>query len=544
MKPASENISWKLRAFETALIFGVYFVVAGGEPPGESESHYLAKAKHYWNPEWCRDDLFLNSADAHAVFYWTLGWLTLFFSLPASAWIGRCFVWLLQAWAWQRLSWAILPRRGIAVATAAVYLALVAHGHMAREWAVGGLEAKGLAYALVWLGLEALVRQRWQQVFPLLGASAAFHVVVGGWAVVAAAVAWLILRVAERRDDRPPGLRALAPGVLLGFVLSLPGLAPGLLLNRNLPSGVIDEGHLAYVYARLSHHTVVHRFPASYLVRHGLLVAAAVLLGVATWQIPRLRRVFAFTIGALLIAALGIAIDWSLRNSPPEWSARLLRFYWYRLSDASVPLVVTFSLAAYALAWRSAAERMPRLLGNVLLIALVIAGFIFMSTAPGDRSERRIPTSQRVLRLRGNEPFTLEQRHFQWVDCCQWIRENTDPHASFITPRYQQSFKWYAHRAEVVNWKDAPQDSGSLVAWLRRYEDVYPDPAGRTVMYGPEIDPQLPQEQRLRELGAKYNAEYVVIDRFLDPLPNLRQVYPTGDLQNESFAVFALDGER
>ncbi|MGE3777249.1 MAG: hypothetical protein AB7F89_08700, partial [Pirellulaceae bacterium] len=61
---------------EWCLIFALLFVVGGTLPPDVNESHYLAKAKHYWNPDWCPGDPFLESADAHLAFYWLIGWLT------------------------------------------------------------------------------------------------------------------------------------------------------------------------------------------------------------------------------------------------------------------------------------------------------------------------------------------------------------------------------------------------------------------------------------------------------------------------------------
>src|SRR3954468_9884001 len=99
-----------LRFAEIALIFLLFFLFAGGEPPGINESHYLCKAKHYWNPQWCRNDFFLQSADPHATFYWTFGWLTKYFSLGNATWIARAMVWLLQAWSWRRLSAAFIPQ--------------------------------------------------------------------------------------------------------------------------------------------------------------------------------------------------------------------------------------------------------------------------------------------------------------------------------------------------------------------------------------------------------------------------------------------------
>ena len=114
---------------EVLLIFVLFFVLAGGAAPDVNEAHYLSKAKHYWNPDWCRGDLFLQSADAHLVFYWTIGWLTRFLSLDAVAWIGRCSTWLLLAWSWRRLSVAVVPDRLWSLLTAALFAMLLRCSH-------------------------------------------------------------------------------------------------------------------------------------------------------------------------------------------------------------------------------------------------------------------------------------------------------------------------------------------------------------------------------------------------------------------------------
>lgn len=541
--------AWR-RCAETALLFLLFFLFAGSEPPGVNESHYLCKAKHYWNPDWCRDDLFLNSADAHAVFYWTFGWLTLFASLPTTAWIGRAVVWLLQAWAWRRLSWSIVPRPWFSLLSAAVFLALIKHGHMAGEWVVGDVEAKGIAYVLVFLGLEALVRGRWHWTFPLFGAAAAFHVIVGGWAVVAGGVAWLLLR------NSAPKLVSLAPSLLLGFLLSLPGLLPCLLLDRGAPPEVVEQGNVVYVYARLNHHLVVHRFAPEYLVRFACLAAATGALAFYLRNVPRLKPLFAFTTAAVLIAVVGVVIDQSLVYASPEWPARLLRYYWYRLSDSTVPLTAALSLCWLAAGFRiptpgqtapaakdSYALEKPPNNGAApwqswLACALIALGAWNIVDTRLERAALGVPPSAKAL---GNPQavVSLAQRHHDWMACCNWIRRHTDSHASFLTPRGQQTFKWYAHRAEVVSWKDAPQDAASLVAWLKRYEDVHPHPSGTPIMFGPEIDPQLPPDERLPLLAKKYNAQYVVVDRLNGQQPMaLARVYPVGDQFNLSFAVY------
>ena len=79
----------KGRWLECALAAACLMLLTGGPAPGVNEAHYLVQARHYWNPGWCGGDFFLQSQDAHHVFFWTIGWLTQWLSLPAVAWVGR-----------------------------------------------------------------------------------------------------------------------------------------------------------------------------------------------------------------------------------------------------------------------------------------------------------------------------------------------------------------------------------------------------------------------------------------------------------------------
>ena len=127
---------------EVAMIVVVFFVYAGWPAPDVNEAHYLSKAKHYWDPSWCAGDFFLESSDAHSVFYWSFGWLTLLFSLPTVAWIGRLVTWTLLAIGWYRLLRAIMPQRGAALLSAAISVCLIHRCHMAGEWLIDGVKAK------------------------------------------------------------------------------------------------------------------------------------------------------------------------------------------------------------------------------------------------------------------------------------------------------------------------------------------------------------------------------------------------------------------
>src|SRR2546423_1926402 len=79
---------------------------------------------------------------------------------------------------------------------------------LAGEWIVGGVEAKGFAYVLVFLALEAIAKNQWRATLLLAGAAGAFHVLVGGWTAVAIGLAWLI------SGKERPAIASLVPAAI------------------------------------------------------------------------------------------------------------------------------------------------------------------------------------------------------------------------------------------------------------------------------------------------------------------------------------------
>ncbi len=86
---------------KVALLVLLFFVYAGDRPPMVNESHYLVKAKNFWDPQWCASDMLASSSKAHVTFYVVFGWLTKFVSLEATAWIGRLVGWTMLAFGLQ-----------------------------------------------------------------------------------------------------------------------------------------------------------------------------------------------------------------------------------------------------------------------------------------------------------------------------------------------------------------------------------------------------------------------------------------------------------
>jgi hypothetical protein len=547
---AAPSGSFRWAAFEILWIFLIFFLVAGGQPPDVGEAHYLAKAKHYWNPAWCAGDLFLESRDAHWTFYWAFGWVTRFVSLPASAWIGRVVIWGLLAWSWQRLSWAVVPRPLWSLLSAGLMLLFLRNFHLAGEWIVGGVEAKGFAYPLVFLALEAIVRGRWRAALLLAGGAGAFHVLVGGWTVVAIGIAWLLA------GKHRPGVLSLLPAALGGFALSLPGLIPAIALNWGVENEVARElSAKIYVFERLAHHLVFHRFPIVNQVRFGLLLAAWLPLA---WSLRRnsgIWRLQLVVAGALAIALAGVLIDQAAviemnlsGKSPDEFQrgiAGLMRYYWFRLSDALLPVGVSLGIVWWLARWQKARPN----LGSWLLIAAILLAAANVADVGYWRSRlplpgailqpRPTPDSDAAWWLSDNTAakpaaVTAEQWAADWKAVCVWIEENTPKDAKFITPREQQTFKWYAGRAEIANWKDVPQDAVSLLEWKSRINALYP-----STRQHHRLDLAAFTDQELLILARYYEADFLVIDRTRSPRAiGLPRVYPLIREDNPSFSVY------
>ena len=132
---------------------------------------------------------------------------------------------------------------------------------------------------------------------------------------------------------------------------------------------------------------------------------------------------------------------------------------------------------------------------------------------------------------RGNEARARHQ-YLAWRDVCAWIDRHTDPGDVFLTPRGQQTFKWYAGRAEVACWKDIPQDPLSVVRWWELMEAIFP-PAVHEAGLGAWSD------ERLRELAREHEVDYILVDRRRTGRRlRLQRVYPEPGHANVFYELY------
>ena len=543
-----------------ALETGLLALVMGGlvwvAAPDVNEAHYLVKARHFWDRSFCPTDIFTNSHETHWAFYITHGWLFPLLGYELGTWIGRLASWLVIAWGIVVLSRVFWNGMGIAILVGGLTVMLNESLNLAGEWFVGGVEGKCYAYGFGFAAIAFWFRGRFPLTWILLGLACAFHIVVGIWLTSAMVFAWWVDRWLPAPPDTEecspvssrPFLRWF-PAACLGLLFFTVGFWPAIMQNADASREVIVQAAKAQSLWRLAHHQLATEFHRWFLFLP--LVVIWLFLARSNWQSRNhhLTRFNLVVLGSLLIALGGLVLSLlaSFSNGPAsDLSALLLTLYWFRLADVLIPLgcVINAGIFFSALPKEMGAGRFA-----VALATVGCLGGMAWNLYQGQWDVRSGSARQTVMLPQ--DP-AKQQREMEaeknWIRTCLWIRANTSPDAIFITPLNQQTFKWYAHRAEVASRKDMPQNATSILPWLKRLNVLF--------SIGPEIEnsmelsmqDQVAWEYRplLFDGELPFSADYVVleqrwVDEFLryQPLPeNLKQVYPERGERKSTFAVF------
>jgi hypothetical protein len=209
-----------------------------------------------------------------------------------------------------------------------------------------------------------------------------------------------------------------------------------------------------------------------------------------------------------------------------DLAAAWLRYYWFRLNDAMLPVGAALALVGLIASWRASR---PRLADWATAAAVGLAGVSLAMDNLEHRADLRPGADRQSLPTWDDNARATRDAFEEWRRVCGWIADNTASDARFLTPRAQQTFKWYAERSEVCSWKDVPQDAVALVAWWQRQDEIYPRAvlAAGLAAHG---------EERLLELAEKYGAQYILVDRYLRPRRLLLpRVYPDRFSDREAF---------
>lgn len=334
----------------------------------------------------------------------------------------------------------------------------------AGEWLLVAAEPKGAAWVLGLAGIVAWLRRRDAWAWGLLGAAASFHVLVGGGLALGVGVATLWQREAPR-------LRWMSVAALTG--------APALLALARTPLGGDPAVFETYVQARMAHHLLPDHWQAGWPLR---LVGALVGIAVAWRWRPDTRPLLRVALGTTPLALVGLGLWLAGRVD-------LLRFFWFRVPDALLPLAAVVGLAALGGRW-------PRLGWAVGVVGVLAVG---------------LPT-----RARGPTPMH------------DALAEHVAPDERVFADPTDATLTLHSGRARVVSWKQVPHDGAQLAVWLERMEAATggPLPVGGLAARAEvrERWAALPWAERVA-VAERYGAQWVVAP--LDALPG--GVAPTAE---------------
>ncbi len=481
---------------EVAILFAVICLFAAEPVPGINESHYLPKAKHLFDSTFCPGDVFIESHDSHGMAAAVAGALAQFLPLSAVAWIGRALCWISLAFAWQQLRTALKMSWITGAAALASWYLAIDYGNWAGEWAIGGFEGKALAYVCIIVAFSRLFQGNWPKVWLWLGLAVAWHPLAGGWAGLTVGLAWLAMPQLLQRA------KSQSLWLALGTVFGLVGVVPAA-LGLNSPNEL--NGLVAsqiHAYYRLAHHLSPRMFAFDRHVAGAVTLAllAAVTALYLRYALTKRDRewlrsdsiawILTIAWNAILLSLVGVAIDQIYSRSQPVFASQFLRFYWFRWFDVIVPLAWTLTfwrLCELYVGEGSPIGRLPKRdrspeqivspnssNSNALWVGragqcLGAGVLIYLTTLHTQATfARKHPAADDMLM---KAPVIREietDRYVDWLATCEWVRQNTPTDSLWFTPEYQQTFKWYAGRAEVVCWKDVPQDNASVRAWYQR----------------------------------------------------------------------------
>lgn len=418
-----------------------------------NEIDVLPLAKQFADPTWIPKDWYLNQAPGYRLLFATLfGHMIVTWGFLATSILGRLLCYSLVACGLVLIGRSLGLIFPLLLAAVGLFLTVnPEQGIAAREWLVGGLEAKAVAYGLVLLSIAYLLRYQYAIVALLLGLATSFHVLVGGWAALIIAGQVILQR---RISIREPGrLFRLGLIYLLFSGFAIPPVIQQLFSSS--PATEISPSFI-YVFIRLPHHLYPPVWePIVWVHLVGCLSCLLLSMRLLKWKQkdwsePHYQAqvdLFQLTLLSLVPFAIGLVI------SPFDQQGSWLQFYPFRVGDVLLPLNTLLLLACVV----------QSMVPQQRLIRIACISWIAIACV------LHIPNFQnQIVELR-----QLPNQEPAFIALCDWIKARTPADAIIISPPVEfAEFSWLTERATIAKYKLLPQTKTYIVEWYERLADL------------------------------------------------------------------------
>ncbi|MBW4518537.1 MAG: hypothetical protein KME16_02225 [Scytolyngbya sp. HA4215-MV1] len=441
------------------LLFSFYRLFHDNMGTGnQNEGDVLPLARHFVDPSWIAGDWYLNQPAGYRFLFQAIaGKLILGIGFFATSIVGRLLGYSLIAWGMTRISQRLGLRLPTLLLSVCVWLFICGQRLVAREWMIGGFEAKVLAYGCIVLAISFFLENRDRWTAALLGCATSFHVLVGGWSFLAIVGCWG-LRWKARSIPLSEGAKILA---LYGITASFGIQAVLTQLFTPAPPSLLSPSYI-YVFLRLPHHLNPQSW--GYQWRIWFMLYLLLLLG-RVWQLrstdPAVlgeefnsaqQRLAEFAAMSVVPFLLGVAI------APFDAQGSLLQYYPFRLADVILPMSTCLLMGC---GLQQAFVKRPRnwTIACILIVSLIgsfsfstfqkqLTGFLQFSGA-----EQRISPEEKQLYA--------------------WIRTHTPKDAVLVSPPADMyGLTWMAERPTIAKYKFLPQGKAGILTWYERLSDL------------------------------------------------------------------------
>lgn len=343
---------------------------------------------------------------------------------------------------------------------------------VANEWFTGGLEAKSVAYGIVFMGIALAFRRKYYLASLLFGLATSFHVLAGGYAAITFFL-FVLLRARSFLADIRTAVSLLGL-YILGSVFAIPAVVKQLLSSSvSSSSGEDFSASSIYVFTRLPHHLNPAAWPSHWpfnlFIYLFVLIASVKFIDTIQFRNSPLFSsgkspesnafstdsvfdLFYFTLLSLIPFAIGISL------APFDKSGSILQYYLFRFGDAMLPLstAMLFSLGIQCTLGQSATSVRKSLYFLVIL-------FISISLMLGfDALKKDLRTLSDFPKLSPE----LSQLY-------GWVKTDTSKEDIFIFPPAGfENFSWICERNLIVNFKLLPQSKQGIFEWSQRITDL------------------------------------------------------------------------
>lgn len=494
------------------LMFAVIFLATFSIRLSDNEEEYFVFAKAFADPHWIPGALSIKDVPGTRIIFDTVvGWALGFASFEQVAAAGRTLCAILFAF-----PLSLLFRKLRLSHLEAVFLLtafVVSHqSFFGNEWIFRSFETKVVSYAFVFYSIYYLIEGKIRLSVIFSAAAIYFHVLVGGWYVLAL-FAYLFLRRIPLREVLVSALTLAVLLTPLAFYLA----DKYLVHNPNVIDGVTVSW--VYAYVRNPHHLDVlgRLLQGKASVQIEVLLSALMgWLCIKTWVKDKDPAIRALCLLSLVLFAQQFL---SLLVAFFDTQGVFLKFYPYRTSALSLFLSLTLLLVLFKksgwlhpLKYTSPVEDSNGRAGQLAVVSVMLA---FVVLGLGSRLYRNAVDSYRVA-----YPSVKQLAMNSTTD---WIRRNTDAaavvldledrspgHLDFIRETQRDSFSVY---------KFVPTTNRLIYEWYQRV--LARDRVANDISVLPTIKSQ-------------YRIDYILSERPLSG-ENLRPVY-----QNEFFHLYAV----